>query len=475
MAVEFGILGNVPSAGARFLEGQQAAQAEADRNMLRQMQMEQMVAQRENIMAQREQRVADVQARQAAQAQAARRQEFLSGLGFKMAEGGYKLDRPTLSSMLQFGLQNREDSLIKLATEGLRALDEEDLYQSESTRLGLPGAAAPAAPAAPVGAAPTVAPNAMMAGITREQVQNMLMSPNARIREQGKALASTLEKPERAYEPTELEKLQNAMAALPPGDPRRAAYENRIRMLTTREPKEPREPAAPTVAQIQDPTDPNRMLTVDARRYAGGGVGSPGVIGTSGKAAPIAAADQKKMEGNAQLQTILDTLQTAYADLDAKRAIPSEQRGAISNAWNYLASTGVGQVAGRVAGTQAQTQRDVIQNARNLLFTAVKNATGKTSGELNSNVEFRTWIDALTDPSRSIQANQAILENLEKFVASGGKYSAKKPGETAAPAATPGAAAGLEAERANARAAIAAGAPEAAVRARFKEKTGQEL
>jgi hypothetical protein len=217
------------------------------------------------------------------------------------------------------------------------------------------------------------------------------------------------------------------------------------------------------------------MLTVDARRYAGGGVGSPGVIGTSGKAAPIAAADQKKMEGNAQLQTILDTLQTAYADLDAKRAIPSEQRGAISNAWNYLASTGVGQVAGRVAGTQAQTQRDVIQNARNLLFTAVKNATGKTSGELNSNVEFRTWIDALTDPSRSIQANQAILENLEKFVASGGKYSAKKPGETAAPAATPGAAAGLEAERANARAAIAAGAPEAAVRARFKEKTGQEL
>ena len=244
MAVEFGILGNVPSAGARFLEGQQAAQAEADRNMLRQMQMEQMVAQRENIMAQREQRVADVQARQAAQAQAARRQEFLSGLGSKMAEGGYKLDRPTLSSMLQFGLQNREDSLIKLATEGLKALDEEDLYQSESTRLGLPGAAAPAAPAAPVGAAPTVAPNAMMAGITREQVQNMLMSRNARIREQGKALASTLEKPQ-TYTPSA--DMQGYELAKSEGF--KGTFFDYKRQLAEagRAPSPPREPAARTI------------------------------------------------------------------------------------------------------------------------------------------------------------------------------------------------------------------------------------
>jgi hypothetical protein len=212
----------------------------------------------------------------------------------------------------------------------------------------------------------------------------------------------------------------------------------RVRIAqASRPPAQPREPAAPTIAQIQDPTDPGRMITIDARRYAGGGVGSPGVIGTSGKAAPVAAAEQKKLEGNAQLQTILDTLQTAYADLDAQRAIPSEQRNAVSNVLASIASSGVGQVAGRAVGTQAQTQRDVIQNARNLLFTAIKNATGKTSGELNSNVEFRTWIDALTDPSRSIQANQAILENLEKFVASGGTYSARKSGGAVTPPSAP--------------------------------------
>lgn len=498
MAVEFGILGNVPSAGARFLEGQQAAQAEADRNMLRQMQMEQMFAQREE-------RLSAAQERQARQARAAERQKFLNDAAEALARGGEKFDRPTLVKVLDSGVRADEPTLIQFARESLKALDEEDLYQRESTRLGLPGAAAPmaatpsvmrqpaaAVPAAPVnmlagtpfdigmGApAPTNAlaapPAAAPVGFTREQVQQMLMSPSARIRQQGQALVSTLEKPERPYEPTELEKLQNAMAALPPGDPRRAAYQSRIRMLTTREPKEPREPAAPTITQIQDPTDPNRMLTIDARRYAGGGIGSPGVIGTSGKAAPIAAADQKKMEGNAQLQTILDTLQTAYAELDTMRAIPSEQRSTISNALSYIASTDVGQLAGRVGGTPEQTQRNIIQGARNQLLVAVKNATGMSAQQLNSNVEFKSWIESLTDPTKSIQSNQAILENLEKFVASGGKYSAKKPGETAAPAAAPGAATGIEAERANARAAISRGAPEAAVRARFKEKTGQEL
>jgi hypothetical protein len=146
------------------------------------------------------------------------------------------------------------------------------------------------------------------------------------------------------------------------------------------------------------------------------------------------------------LQNVIDTLKTAYADLDAMRAVPSEQRNVISNALSYIASTGVGQVAGRIGGTEAQTQRDVIQASRNLLFTAVKNATGKTSGELNSNVEFKAWLKALTDPSQSIQANQTILENLEKFVASGGNYSAKRGGGEVKPApAAPPAPAGFPA------------------------------
>jgi hypothetical protein len=198
----------------------------------------------------------------------------------------------------------------------------------------------------------------------------------------------------------------------------------------------PVQPVAPTITQIQDPNNPLQMITIDARRYQGGGVGSPGVIGTTGKSAPAAAAAQKQEQGATQAQDILDNLKYAYEELDRQRAIPSTQRGAISNILTSIGTSGVGQVAGRVAGTEAQTQRDIIASARNQLFAAVKNATGLSAQNLNSNVEFTTWLNSLTDPAKSIEANREILANMEKFIGSGGKYTARKEDGKAAPSAS---------------------------------------
>lgn len=214
MALDFSVLQGMDPAGA-FFRGQEAVRAEQDRNMLRQAQMEQMDAQRENMLAQREDRRLVAAERQAKMDRAAQRQTFLGGLSAEMAKGGYKLDRPTLGKMLDFGMSSGEDSLIKLATEGLRALDEDEREQSELARLGMGGTPAAAAPATLPGAAPAApsnllagtpydigpvnalaapAPAAAPAGVTREQVQQMLQSPSARVRERGKALAQTLPK-----------------------------------------------------------------------------------------------------------------------------------------------------------------------------------------------------------------------------------------------------------------------------------------
>jgi hypothetical protein len=273
MAVNFGLIAQVPSFAQRFTEGQQAAVAEQERNALRQMQAEQMAMQRENMLAQRGEREALAAQRRAQDARAAQRQQFLTGAAEALAQGGHKLDRPTLMKVLQSGVQADEASLIQFAREGLKALDEEDQYRSEAARFGLPGAGAPAptaarppaaafaAPVAPsnllagtpfdIGAAAPPRANALAAppapaGVSRDMVQQMLLSPNARIREQAKALAATLEKPERGYEPTEIEKLTTALRAAPPGSPEAQALQARIRMLTTREPREPREPALRT-------------------------------------------------------------------------------------------------------------------------------------------------------------------------------------------------------------------------------------
>lgn len=204
-----------------------------------------------------------------------------------------------------------------------------------------------------------------------------------------------------------------------------------------RAPPAPREPPAPTITQIQDPADPMRMITIDARRYQGGSVGAPGVIGASGKTVKAEADALKREQAQSDASAILDTLKTAYNDLDRMRAIPSEQRGMLSNVLSGVAATGVGQVAGRMTGTSAQTQRDIIASARNQLFAAVKNATGLSAQNLNSNVEFTTWLNSLTDPSRSIESNRAILDNMERFIASGGKYSARTASGEVKPAAPP--------------------------------------
>lgn len=188
-------------------------------------------------------------------------------------------------------------------------------------------------------------------------------------------------------------------------------------------------------------------------------------------AAKLGEAAAKKDEGVAQASNILDSLEAAYTDLEARKAIPSEKRNAVANTLASISASAPGQMAERTIGTKAQTQRDVIASSRLQLLNAIKGATGMSSQQLNSNVELTTWLNSLTDPSRSIETNREILQNVRRFIDSGGAYTAKQSGKIA-PAAG---ASDLTQERANANAAIAAGAPAAAVRQRFKQNTGQEL
>jgi hypothetical protein len=220
MAVNFGLLQPAQPASA-FFQGQQDVQREAEQNMLRQQQMENMVAQRAERLAMAQDREALTRERAAKAAQATKRQEFLTNLGTKMAEGGHKLDRPTLGQVLQFGMQTGEDSLIRLATEGMRALDEEAREAAEMSRIRgpapsmmrQPAAALPAAPAAPtnmlagtpfdIGVSAPAPANAlaarpaaepMVGGFTRAEINEMAGSDVKAVRERGERLAKLLPK-----------------------------------------------------------------------------------------------------------------------------------------------------------------------------------------------------------------------------------------------------------------------------------------
>jgi len=183
----------------------------------------------------------------------------------------------------------------------------------------------------------------------------------------------------------------------------------------------PAQPVAPTITEIQDPTDPSKMIRIDARAYRGGGVGAPGVIGTTGKT-PAATATQEKIDkGQAQVSDVLDSLRAEYQTLDKLKAIPSTTRGGLSNLGASMQASGLGQALGRAGGTEAQSSRDTISSSRLMLLNAIKQATGMSAQQLNSNVELQTWLKAVSDPSQSVETVDKILGNIERFVGRGGK------------------------------------------------------
>jgi hypothetical protein len=201
----------------------------------------------------------------------------------------------------------------------------------------------------------------------------------------------------------------------------------------------PVQPVAPTVTQIVDPTNASQMITIDARRYQGGGAGAPGVIGVAGKE-PGAALRQNKVEtGKTQLADDLDNLRASFRTLDEMRAIPSTERNVLSNIGSATAASGMGQMFGRAGGTEAQVERDVINSARMRLVNSIKNATGMSAQQLNSNVELQTMLKSISDPGQSVQAAMRIIDDIENaYVKGDGKL--RKSGKV-----TPAAAAGQNA------------------------------
>jgi hypothetical protein len=180
-----------------------------------------------------------------------------------------------------------------------------------------------------------------------------------------------------------------------------------------------KQPPAPSVTTIVDPTNANQMISIDTRQYKGGGVGSLGVIGISGKEPTAALRENKAEAGKNELQDQLDVLRGAFNTLNEKRAIPSTERNSVSNVLSYIQGTGVGQVAGRMGGTKEQVERDVINSAKQRLVQAIKTATGMSSQQLNSNFELKTMLNSLSDVNLGYEASMRIIDDLENTYVKG--------------------------------------------------------
>jgi hypothetical protein len=192
--------------------------------------------------------------------------------------------------------------------------------------------------------------------------------------------------------------------------------------------------AAPVFKDIVDPTNEKRMITINVNEYKGGTIDSkgnraPGVIGVAGKEPTAALREQKTIGAEDALKSELDNLRFAYGKLNEAKAIPSTERSGISNLSSSTQASDTGQFFGKVFGTTEQSLRDNIQSSNLRLLQSIKNATGMSAQELNSNMELKTWIDSLTNPKTAYETNIKNIDNIENFV----KKRANRNAESSAP------------------------------------------
>jgi hypothetical protein len=123
---------------------------------------------------------------------------------------------------------------------------------------------------------------------------------------------------------------------------------------------------------------------------------------------------EKVQEGQLALGDTISTAETLVKDLAKMGGITSTSKGPLANLVTSLQTGTVGQMGGRVFGTKEQAKRDELKSIRLQLLNAVKEATGMSAQQLNSNVELKTYLDSLGSEGMTKEANLAILDNLSR-------------------------------------------------------------
>jgi hypothetical protein len=145
---------------------------------------------------------------------------------------------------------------------------------------------------------------------------------------------------------------------------------------------------------------------------------------------PGGPADQKAQTANAGRETVdalVTGLKEKYDLLKGSGGITSTSESGISNAPAYIASSPAGQAVGKLFGTENQSERNKILSSRTLLTQAIKNATGMSATQMNSNFELQQYLKAATDPSLDYESNIAALQQLQDLYGIGGAATSGGP------------------------------------------------
>jgi GH24 family phage-related lysozyme (muramidase) len=152
---------------------------------------------------------------------------------------------------------------------------------------------------------------------------------------------------------------------------------------------------------------------------------------------PVTVGTRKQIKGQSNIDKTLDKMLGTYDQLVTSGDMISSQTAAadpLGTVGRYLKGTSFGQETEKALGSKAQDKRNRISALRGQLLQDIKEATGQTSKELDSNFELKSALERLGDPTMSIESIRAIVSDLSSRYGSG---KIKLPEEAAAPAAAP--------------------------------------
>lgn len=131
------------------------------------------------------------------------------------------------------------------------------------------------------------------------------------------------------------------------------------------------------------------------------------------------AANEAELDARESVSSTLDSLVGHYQALQRAGGIQDTKQGVLNNTMARLRSSAVGQTLGGAAGTEEQSIRNSITATIPLLMTDIKNATGLSASQMNSNVELKLYLAAATDPTKDVQSNLRAIAELDRRFGNG--------------------------------------------------------
>lgn len=124
---------------------------------------------------------------------------------------------------------------------------------------------------------------------------------------------------------------------------------------------------------------------------------------------------QNLTKGRGQVTQMIQNIGTAYDRLNQAGGAVNPNNPALYNLGARAANSGLGQMMGQAFGTQNQSIRNQIEQARPLLINAIRQATGMSAKAMDSNAELQFYLKAATDPTLDVKSNMVALQNLERL------------------------------------------------------------